>query len=217
MKRTTSASSVTNSGATTRLAVLVLLATGLTLPGCVARPESGSGAPPGTVVGVPGRDAAMMGGYGMMGGPGMMGGYGMMGGPGMMGGYGMVGGGGPVGQPDAQRRRQATTAGVPAPYRRVQDPLPNTAAIVAAGKNLYAANCSACHGAHGEGDGPAASGLSPAPANLRALAHSPMGRDDYLMWAISAGGAAYGTGMPAFKDSLPEDARWKIIRYLQTL
>jgi mono/diheme cytochrome c family protein len=37
------------------------------------------------------------------------------------------------------------------------------------------------------------------------------------MWAISAGGAAYGTGMPAFKDSLPEDARWKIIRYLQTL
>jgi len=205
MKRTTSASSITNSGATTRLAVLVLLATGLTLPGCVSRPESGSGAPPGTVVGVPGRDAAMMGGYGMMGGPGMM------------GAYGMVGGRGPVGQPDAQRRRQATTAGVPAPYRRVQDPLPNTAAIVAAGKNLYAANCSACHGAHGEGDGPAASGLSPAPANLRALAHSPMGRDDYLMWAISAGGAAYGTAMPAFKDSLPEDARWKIIRYLQTL
>jgi mono/diheme cytochrome c family protein len=147
----------------------------------------------------------------------MMGGYGMMGGPGMMGAYGMVGGRGPVGQPDAQRRRQATTAGVPAPYRGVKDPLPNTAAIVAAGKNLYAANCSACHGALGEDDGPAGSGLSPAPANLRALAHSPMGRDDYLMWAISAGGAAYGTAMPAFKDSLPEDARWKIIRYLQTL
>jgi mono/diheme cytochrome c family protein len=205
MKRTTSASSITDSGATTRLAVLVLLATGLTLPGCVSRPESGSGAPPGTVVGVPGRDAAMMGGYGMMGGPGMM------------GGYGMAGGRGPVGQPDAQRRRQATTAEVPAPYRGVKDPLPNTAAIVAAGKNLYAANCSACHGALGEGDGPAGSGLSPAPANLRALAHSPMGRDDYLMWAIGAGGAAYGTGMPAFKDSLPEDARWKIIRYLETL
>ncbi len=211
MKRTTSASSNTNSGATIRLAVLILLATGLTLFGCVSRPESGSGAPPRTVVRVPGRDPALMGGYGMMGGPGMMGGYGMV------GGYGTVGGRGPVGQPDAQRRRQATTAGVPAPYRGVKDPLPNTAAIVAAGKNLYAANCAACHDALGEGNGPAGSGLSPAPANLRALVHSPMGRDDYLMWAISAGGGAYGTGMPAFKDSLPEDARWKIVRYLQTL
>ena len=42
-------------------------------------------------------------------------------------------------------------------------------------------------------------------------------RDDYLMWAIGAGGAAFGTGMPAFKDALAEDARWKIIRYLRTL
>jgi mono/diheme cytochrome c family protein len=205
MKRTTAASSITNSGAATRLAVLVLLVTGLTLPGCASRPESGSGASPGTVVGVPGRDPAMTGGYGMMGSPGMMGGYGMMGGR------------GPVGQPDAQRRRQAATAGVPAPYRGVKDPLPNTAATVAAGKRLYAANCAACHGTSGESDGPAAAGLSPPPANLRALVHSPMGRDDCLMWVISAGGGAYGTGMPAFKDSLPEDARWQIVRYLETL
>lgn len=129
----------------------------------------------------------------------------MMGGPGTMGGTNM------------QRRRQAMMGGVPAPYGGLTDPLPYTAATVAVGKGLYAANCATCHGASGEGDGPAAAGLSPPPANLRALAHSPMGRDDYLMWAIGAGGAAYGTGMPAFKDSLPEDARWQIVRYLRTL
>jgi mono/diheme cytochrome c family protein len=122
-----------------------------------------------------------------------------------------------MGQTSWQRRRQAMMGGVPAPYGGVTNPLPNTAAIATAGKTLYAANCAACHGASGEGDGPAASGLSPPPSNLRALAQSPMARDDYLMWAISTGGAGYGTAMPAFKDTLPEDARWKIIRYLRSL
>jgi len=89
--------------------------------------------------------------------------------------------------------------------------------LCVSGKTLYAANCAACRGALGEGDGPAGSGLSPPPANLPALVHSPLGRDDYLMWAISAGGAEYGTAMPAFKNPLAEDARWKIIRSLRTL
>jgi mono/diheme cytochrome c family protein len=128
-----------------------------------------------------------------------------------------MGGAGMMGQSSLKGRRQAMKGGLPAPYGGRTNPLPNAAAIVAAGKNLYAANCAACHGALGEGDGPAGAGLSPAPSNLHALVHSPMSGDDYLMWAISTGGAAYGTAMPAFKDALPEDARWKIIRYLRTL
>jgi mono/diheme cytochrome c family protein len=122
-----------------------------------------------------------------------------------------------MGQASVQRRRQAMMAGIPAPYRGLTDPLPGTPAVIAAGRDLYAANCAICHGTRGEGDGPAGSGLSPRPANLRSLVHSPMAGDDYLMWAIAAGGAAFGTGMPAFKDALAEDARWKIIRYLRTL
>ena len=136
----------------------------------------------------------------------------MMGGPGMM-----MGGAGTMGQGNVHRRRQATIGGVPAPYGGASDPLPKNAATVAAGKSLYAANCAACHGSSGEGNGPAASGLSPPPSNLRALVHGPAGRDDYLMWVISEGGAAYGTGMPAFKDTLPKNARWQIVRYLETL
>jgi mono/diheme cytochrome c family protein len=107
--------------------------------------------------------------------------------------------------------------GVPAPYGGAAAPLPKTAATSTTGKSLYTANCAACHGPSGEGNGPVAAGLSPPPSNLRALVHSPFGREDYLMWAISEGGAAYGTGMPAFKGTLPENARWQIIRYLETL
>ncbi len=188
MKQTNSAHSMATRDVPTLLGGLTLFLAAWILPGCTYAPEPALGASPGM-------PAAM---YGH--GPGMM-----MGGPGMMGGTNM------------QRRRQAMMGGVPAPYGGLTDPLPNTSATVAAGKRLYAANCATCHGASGEGDGPAAAGLSPPPANLRALVHSPMGREDYLMWAISAGGAVYGTAMPAFKESLPEDARWQIVRYLKTL
>jgi mono/diheme cytochrome c family protein len=59
--------------------------------------------------------------------------------------------------------------------------------------------------------------MSPPPANLRWLMSRPIASDGYLMWAISEGGAGLGTAMPAFKDALDENDRWKIIRYLQTL
>lgn len=168
--------------------ILAGLAAAFLLSGCPSPLEPGTGAPPSRYSGMPGQ------------GPGMM-----MGGPGMMG------------RSSFQRHRQAMMAGVPAPYQGLSDPLPTTQAVVAAGKELYAANCASCHGTPGEGNGPAAAGLSPPPANLQALMHSPLAQDDYLMWAISAGGAEYGTGMPAFKDALAADARWKIIRYLRTL
>lgn len=177
-------------GAAMVLAVLV----GVSLPGCGPGQETVPG-PSGTPYGMPVHGPRMM-----MGGGGMM-----MGGPGMMG------------QSSIQRRRQAMVTGIPAPYRGVTDPLPNTPVVIAAGRDLYAANCAMCHGTQRDGDGPAGAGLSPRPANLRSLLHTPMVRDDYLMWAIGAGGAEFGTGMPAFKDSLTEDARWKIIRYLRTL
>jgi mono/diheme cytochrome c family protein len=37
---------------------------------------------------------------------------------------------------------------------------------LAEGKSLYAAKCQMCHGASGQGDGPAAAALNPKPANF---------------------------------------------------
>jgi len=59
--------------------------------------------------------------------------------------------------------------------------------------------------------------MSPPPANLRSVMRRPMDGDGYLMWAISNGGASVGGAMPAFKDTLSETDRWKIIRFLKTL
>jgi mono/diheme cytochrome c family protein len=40
------------------------------------------------------------------------------------------------------------------------------------GQRFFAANCTACHGGQGKGDGPAAAGLDPAPSDLTVLARA---------------------------------------------
>jgi mono/diheme cytochrome c family protein len=140
----------------------------------------------------------------MMGG-GMMGGGsgGMMG-----GGRGMMGG-------STARNHAAMMGGLPAAYSNLQNPLPQTAATIEHGAKIYAANCASCHGANGYGDGPAASGLNPRPADLAWLARMPMSRwDAFMFWTVSEGGAPFGTAMPSFK-SLPEADRWAVIAYIQ--
>jgi len=87
---------------------------------------------------------------------------------------------------------------------------PRAAPDLAQGKALYAQACAACHGAEGRGDGPAARGLDPAPANFhnaaRMAQHSAYG----LYNTISLGVA--GTSMAPF-DSLSEGARWALAFY----
>jgi mono/diheme cytochrome c family protein len=44
----------------------------------------------------------------------------------------------------------------------------------------------------------------------------PMMRNDrYLVWAISEGGAPFGTQMPAFKDTLSAEEIWSVVRFLR--
>ena len=59
------------------------------------------------------------------------------------------------------------------------------------GKVIYKEYCAQCHGAKGEGDGPAASGLKPKPAvhAKMAMAQFPM---DYLYNVVYYGGKAVG-------------------------
>lgn len=93
--------------------------------------------------------------------------------------------------------------------------IPSRAPELARGAEVYRQQCASCHGALGAGDGPAAAGLDPAPANLadaEALRDaSPL--DFYRR--ITLGVA--GTAMPAFETSLSTDDRWAAAVYATLL
>jgi len=104
---------------------------------------------------------------------------------------------------------------VPERYQDLSNPLPESAENLAAGGRLYQDHCAACHGASGNGDGPAAAGLEPAPANLGFTRMTPMGSDRFFFWTISEGGASLGTAMPVFAEQLEDEQIWQIVGYVQ--
>ena len=105
--------------------------------------------------------------------------------------------------------------GIPAEYRAARNPFSPDAKTVEEGRALYQQNCSTCHGATGMGDGERANSLNPSPALLAYMIQMPMSVDEYMLWSISDGGAAFETAMPAFKDVLTRDEVWKIVIYMR--
>lgn len=88
---------------------------------------------------------------------------------------------------------------------------PRSAPSLKRGAALYAANCSACHGATGRGDGAAAKGLNPGPANFHDSARMA-NRNLYGIYSTITLGVA-GTPMAPFRQ-LPEDDRWALAFYV---
>ncbi|HVV73914.1 MAG TPA: c-type cytochrome, partial [Verrucomicrobiae bacterium] len=52
----------------------------------------------------------------------------------------------------------------------VKSPVVSSAPLLADAKVIYTSNCSPCHGDKGKGDGPAAQGLNPRPADHTSVA-----------------------------------------------
>lgn len=99
----------------------------------------------------------------------------------------------------------------PARASKKQNPVPASAAAVAKGKALYSAQCAACHGAAGHGDGPAAAALVPKPRNLSEPAILSQS-DGSIFWKLTEGKAP----MPSFAG-VSEEERWSVIHYVRTL
>ena len=100
----------------------------------------------------------------------------------------------------------------PTTYRK--NPLPYSAEVIATGQTLFQEHCTVCHGLDGHGNGPAAAGLNPRPADLTA-AHVDDHTDGDLFWWLTYGIA--GTAMPAWQAQLSEPERWMVIHYLRSL
>lgn len=84
---------------------------------------------------------------------------------------------------------------------------PRTTPDLTRGAALYAQYCAGCHGIEGLGNGPAATGMEPAPTNFHDRARAGE-RSVYALYNTITLGVD-GTGMAAF-GQLPDDDRWAL-------
>ena len=108
-------------------------------------------------------------------------------------------------------------APLPAAYADLKNPTTADEASLQRGAELFVTHCATCHGDGGMGDGPTGAGLDPSPAPI---AHtSQMMGDNYLFYRVSEGGAMepFNSAMPAWKETLDEQARWDVLNYVQAL
>jgi len=114
------------------------------------------------------------------------------------------------------RKQHVIMDGLPRAYASARDPLPDTRAKLSRGTNVFDHHCASCHGWNGQGSGPEAFALVPAPADLEWLRNSPKGRSQpYMYWAIAEGGRQFESDMPAFKKKLSQRDIWSVIAYLR--
>jgi cbb3-type cytochrome c oxidase subunit II len=100
---------------------------------------------------------------------------------------------------------------VPETWRLMPNPYPPTPAALARGQRTYEVFCIGCHGPVGDGQGPAAQYLNPAPLNFTTLRRNLAG-GKYI------GGIIYyqvmngitGTDMPYFKKDLESAKIWDV-------
>lgn len=79
-------------------------------------------------------------------------------------------------------------------------------------QSLYQAKCAACHGLNGEGDGPAAATMEPAPTDFTEVSRYN-GRSLLGLYTTVTQGVD-GTGMAAYKGSLSDEQRWALAFYV---
>ena len=103
--------------------------------------------------------------------------------------------------------------GVDAKDEEMANPIPADEASLARGKEVFAANCVACHGDTGRGDGPAAGAFDPPPANL--YEDHVQILTDGAMFSIIHNGVE-GSGMPAFEGTIDEEDIWNVVNYIRT-
>lgn len=96
--------------------------------------------------------------------------------------------------------------------RKMKNPVKPTEASVEKGKEIYEKKCAPCHGANGDGKGPARARLSPKPTNFKDP-HAGKMTDGEHFWKITTGRGP----MPSFAKDLAEEERWYVVNYINTL
>jgi mono/diheme cytochrome c family protein len=114
------------------------------------------------------------------------------------------------------RKQYVIMYGIPRPYAALRDRTAPVAAKLSRGAIVFDRQCSSCHGWTGQGTGPEAFALVPAPADLEWLARTPRIRSEpYMYWSIAEGGRQFESDMPAFKRTLSKSDTWAVIAYIR--
>ena len=122
---------------------------------------------------------------------------------------------GAVAPPDTlDARVEQLAAALSRHFNIVLDEIPEAAPAVARGAEVFRTNCASCHGSLGRGDGPAAAGLTPRPADLTAPALRSRSPLDYYH-RVTIGVA--GTSMPTYETRLSPSDRWAAAVYASLL
>lgn len=84
---------------------------------------------------------------------------------------------------------------------------------LAVGQAVFEAQCAACHGNRGKGDGPAAAAMNPRPANLTNAARIGALPDDSLVQVITKG----RNGMPGYEKLLSREQILELVFFVRSL
>jgi mono/diheme cytochrome c family protein len=107
-------------------------------------------------------------------------------------------------------------AGAAAPVAAaLKNPVPATAASIAAGRAVYEKQCVSCHGETGLGDGRMGVELDPKPANLVDAEWKHGSADGDIFTLIRKG--AKGTGMKAYGRKMTTHQVWDVVNYIRSI
>jgi mono/diheme cytochrome c family protein len=106
-------------------------------------------------------------------------------------------------------------AGNAAEAAKLKNPVRADASSIAAGKKLYDAQCAACHGSAGRGDGKGGMALNPKPSDLTDAEWKHGSTDGALFVAVRDG--VEKTGMRGYASRMTPNDIWHVVNYVRTL
>jgi cytochrome c len=92
------------------------------------------------------------------------------------------------------------------------NPLKGNSSSILEGKKIFTQMCNVCHGDKGKGDGIAAAGLTPHPANFT-VERICGETDGAIYWKMTTGKAP----MASYKEILSDEKRWGLVNYIRQL
>ena len=98
---------------------------------------------------------------------------------------------------------------------KLKNPVPVSAASIAAGQTVYQKQCAGCHGDSGKGDGAMGEELTPKPSNLSDADWKHGSTDGEIFTVIRDG--VKSTGMKPYAHKMTTHQVWDVVNYLRSI